>query len=161
MPRDKYRQTIQNMEREKNYEFKESVDELYRSEQGRKHLSEKIDDGGGFRPQSFKSSRSTKKPTNSSSVKLTADQEHDTAIFGLKRNVTTAANQSVDDAEARFENSELAAPIVVNVINSSSKSLMHESFFEDILVKEKRWKQKMLQLINASDTTSPKEEVCQ
>lgn len=161
MFKDKYRQTIQNMEREKNYEFKESVDELYKSEQGRKHISEKLDDGGGFRPQSFKSSRSTKKSTkNSNNAKLTAEQEHDAAIFGSKKKVPITANQNLD-AETKYENAKLAAPIEVNVVNSNVKTLMHEKFFEDIIIKEERWKQKMLQLINGTHSTLSKEEIVQ
>lgn len=116
------------MEREKNYEFKESLDDLHRSEQGRQHVISKIDkhdSGGGFVPKSFKSSRSTQKNGTQGSTKLTADQEYEKMIYGGKKTAT-----SLNLAESKLENSlanNLAAPVEVNVISSNTKAFMHES----------------------------------
>lgn len=148
MPRDKYKAKIDEMEREKNFEFKESLDDLYRSEQGRQHLIEKLDKddpGDGFRPQSFKSSRSTQK----NQAKLSAEQTHENLVYGTRKFQEISASKKVEESETASVH--LEAPIEVNVVSSSSNLLMHESLFEDIMIKENRWKQKMLDLIRAVD----------
>lgn len=151
MTSDKYSASISNMEREKDFDFKDSLDDLYRSEQGRKYTTEKLDKndpGDGFKPQSFKSSRSNKTSSKSSGTKSIIEQDHDSAIFGLKRGqIGTGTESKQYEQVNRFENVQLSAQIEVNIVSTSSKSLMHESLFEDILIKEKRWKKKMLELI--------------
>jgi len=156
MSREKQRNQAKllNSEREKNYEFKESMDDLHRSEQGRQYKINTIDDsGGGFVPKSFKSSRSTQKSNGTSgSTKLTADQEYESMVYGGKK----PSSSSI--AERRLENSlssNLSAPVEINVVSSNAKVLMHESLFEDIIIKEKRWKQKMLELIKSASSSHP------
>ena len=131
---------------------------MYKNEQSRRNQISKIeDDGGGFKPKSFKSSRSSQK-TIDNKPKLSKEQEHDNAIFG------TVASKS----EA---NSSVANPIIeFNVVSSNVKSLMHESvskkiymikkfnfnfnflfkLFEETSTKEKRWKLKLLELIKSN-----------
>lgn len=84
--------------------------ELYKNEQTRRNQISKIDDdGGGFKPKAFKSSRSTQK----TAPKLSKEQEHDNAIFGP---VTSKSEASLP-----------SQPVQVNVVSSHVKSLMHES----------------------------------
>lgn len=130
------------MQREKNFEFKESVEELHRSEQGRMHVIEKIDKsdaGDGFKPQSFKSSRSMKKSGGGQSSDQTTVKS---TLAVVQRRFT--------ETKAEDYSMKLVAPVEVSVVNASSKSLMHESLFEDIMVKEKRWKQKLLGLLKTA-----------
>lgn len=54
------------------------------------------------------------------------------------------------ETKAEDYSMKLVAPVEVSVVNASSKSLMHESLFEDIMVKEKRWKQKLLGLLKTA-----------
>lgn len=130
------------MEREKNYEFNEAIDDLYKNEQTRKNQIDKLDnEGGGFKPKSFKSSRSTQQSTNTKS-KFSKEQEHQNAMFGpsistalMKEPITTLNNAS-------------GPAIEFSVISSNAKSLMHENLFEDTAIKEKRWKLKLLDLLN-------------
>jgi len=113
---------MDNMERERNFEFKESVDDLYKSELGRQHTIERLDKsdpGDGFRPQSFKSSRSSKKEN----VKLSAEQEYEAAVFG-KSSVRKFSEMKTEDLSSV---ELIEPPIEVNVISSTSNSLMHES----------------------------------
>jgi len=118
------------MERERLFEFKESIDDLYKSEMGRQYTIEKLDKtdpGDGFRPQSFKSSRSMKKK----SFKTSAEQEYETAV--LRK---SGVRKSTDTKREDLKNVQLLEPpIEVNVINSTCNSLMHESVSEFIYLK--------------------------
>jgi hypothetical protein len=87
------------MKREKNYEF--NFEDLHKSEQGRQFMSEKLDKNDtGFTPKTFISSKSKK-----------------------------AENQKEDNRlkSSMPENLPFEAAVEVNVVNSSSKMIMHES----------------------------------
>ena len=98
-----------------------SKTDLYKNEQTRKNQIDKLDnEGGGFKPKSFKSSRSTQQSTNTKS-KFSKEQEHQNAMFGpsistalMKEPITTLNNAS-------------GPAIEFSVISSNAKSLMHEN----------------------------------
>ena len=112
----KQQSRLLNMDREKNYDFKDSLNDLHKSEQGRRHHMQKVDEGDGFKPKSFKSSRATQKPA----PKQAAEPDND--IFGITKLINP------------IETPTLVAPVEFNVLNSNSNSLMHENV--NILTKE-------------------------
>lgn len=96
---------------------------MYKNDQTRRNQIEKLDDdGGGFKPKSFKSSRSTQQQSaNANKSKFSKEQNHDKAIFG-------PINSAVKMKDSANELSSAISPAVeFSVISSNVKSLMHEN----------------------------------
>ena len=94
---------------------------MYKNEQTRRNQIDKLDsEGGGFKPKSFKSSRSTQQSANTKS-KFSKEQDHQSAIFGP----ITSTNLMKEPIN---ELNNAASPAVeFSVVSSNVKSLMHEN----------------------------------
>ena len=81
----------------------------------------KIDnEDGGFKPQAFKSSRS------STQNKMNKEQMHEKAMFGPSSS-SKASNDLTEPVSDQYKLTILTAPSEVNVVSAGSKSIMHEN----------------------------------
>lgn len=143
---DDYESRLPERSSKKNYEFNDGINDLYKSEDARRQEINKLkgdhDSGGGFVPKQFKSSRSNphSQQIANKSQKERNDLAHENAIFSNELVATVKIN--VNDSKKLDQNQQQQPP---NKVNSS---IMHESLFEDPLVREKRWKLKMAEYID-------------
>ncbi|RNA11314.1 hypothetical protein BpHYR1_023379 [Brachionus plicatilis] len=103
-------------ERTKNFDFTDEVNELHSNEKLRQKSINKLEEFGGFKPQSFKSSRSDKKRNEPSKFK--SSSSNDNAIFGTSTNFTEEITRNAD--------------LLLNP----------NIFFEDSKIRQNRWKLK-------------------
>ena len=154
-----------NLEKEERtnqrFEFKEDMDVMFKGDRS-KEIRKIDDEGGGFKPQAFKSSRSSKfkqsEDTSYSSTITKKETEHENAMFGprpMGQRETIVVEKKAND-ESSSANNALTPTTTVSSSNVSTKvvtnnSVMHDRLFEDIAVREERWRLKMLDLLKRSE----------